>query len=188
MKIFRPLFASSILLMASTSFATEPTVLVDDYSGHRIGGGFSSTKLVDGGYGMDWGKGLKVEYGYDFNQIVGVNVSYAKNKDDASSGGESFELDGSMFQVDADIGYAFRLDGFDIKPYGVIGLARANEELTFNGPNDSYSISFKDTSVVMGFGGRLNLEFGLYADLRFDLMNIDGIDTDQTSFTIGYTF
>ncbi|MEH6454100.1 MAG: outer membrane beta-barrel protein [Psychromonas sp.] len=50
------------------------------------------------------------------------------------------------------------------------------------------SISFKETSVVVGFGARLNLDLGLYADLRFDYMVIDDIDTDQASFTLGYKF
>ncbi|MCZ8485614.1 hypothetical protein O9993_07375 [Vibrio lentus] len=37
------------------------------------------------------------------------------------------EIDGYKFQVDADIGYKFELDGFSLKPYGVLGLARQSK-------------------------------------------------------------
>ncbi|MEH6531883.1 MAG: porin family protein [Photobacterium frigidiphilum] len=173
---------ASALFIAS--FASS-VIADDNYQGHRAGIGYSWTELseISGGinrYSADYGDGIKIEYGYDFNRIVGLNVSYAQ-KNDWRNG----KLDGSNFQVDSDIGYAFLLNGFDIKPYGAIGLSRINEKFTYNsGASDSSS----ETSLALGTGVRMGFDFGLYADLRANIVFTEHVDTEQYSFTVGYRF
>ncbi|PSU48144.1 hypothetical protein C9J12_13095 [Photobacterium frigidiphilum] len=167
------------------SFASS-VIADDNYQGHRAGIGYSWTELseISGGinrYSADYGDGIKIEYGYDFNRIVGLNVSYAQNNDNWSFG----KLDASNFQIDSDIGYAFLLNGFDIKPYGAIGLSRINEKFTYNsGASDSSS----ETSLALGTGVRMGFDFGLYADLRANIVFTEHVDTEQYSFTVGYRF
>ncbi|RTZ15277.1 porin family protein [Vibrio aquaticus] len=177
-----------------TASLLSTTALANTFeSQHRVGLGFSSTDMTDDFFGSsytsDWGNGIKLEYGYEFNQIVGLNVSYAKNKDSVSLQGASAELDGTTFQIDADIGYKFMLDGFAIKPYGVIGLARYNEEISTNFMGTD---SWNDTSFVLGAGVRADIGQHFYSDIRIDLTSYDdGFDTmdyDQFSFTVGYKF
>jgi opacity protein-like surface antigen len=174
---------ASALFIAS--FASS-VIADDNYRGHRVGIGYSWTELseISSGvnrYSADYGDGIKIEYGYDFNRIVGLNVSYAQNDDDWSFG----KLDASNFQIDSDIGYAFLLNGFDIKPYGAIGLSRINEKITYrSGASDSSS----ETSLALGTGVRMGFDFGLYADLRANIVLTEHVDTEQYSFTVGYRF
>lgn len=162
-------------------------------SQHRIGLGYSSTEMTDDFFGYshssDWGNGIKLEYGYEFNQIVGINVSYSKNKDSLSTDNFTAEIDGTTFQIDSDIGYKFMLNGFAIKPYGSIGLARYNEKqsATFLG-SDSWS----DTNLILGAGVRADIGQHFYSDIRVDITSYnDGISTmdyDKFSWTVGYKF
>lgn len=174
--------ASALLI---SSFASS-AIADDYYQGHRVGIGYSWTQLSsisnsDYRLSTDYGDGIKVEYGYDFNRIVGLNVSYAQNNEDWYFG----KLDGSNFQIDSDIGYAFLLNGFDIKPYGAIGLSRINEKFTYNsGASDKSS----ETSLALGTGVRMGFDFGLYADLRANIVLTEHVDTEQYSFTVGYRF
>lgn len=162
-------------------------------SQHRIGLGYSATDstltFLGESFTADMGNGIKLEYGYEFNQIVGVNLSYAKNKDSVSSQGFTAEVDGTAIQIDADIGYKFMLDGFAIKPYGVIGLARYSEEqsATYFG-----SDKWNDTNLVLGAGVRADIGQHFYSDIRVDITSYDNglttMDYDKFSWTVGYKF
>lgn len=182
---FTTLLTASLLSTAAIANTFE--------SQHRIGLGYSSTEM-DGdflgqSYTADMGNGIKLEYGYEFNQIVGVNVSYAKNKDSESYNEVTAKVDGSTFQIDADIGYKFMFDGFAIKPYGVIGLARYNEKasLTYVGSN-----SWNDINVVFGAGVRADIGQHFYSDIRVDITSYSDsfstMDYDKFSWTVGYKF
>ncbi|MDN2482779.1 porin family protein [Vibrio agarivorans] len=151
--------------------------LANPMEGHRIGLGFSSTEADS----SDWGNGIKLEYGYEFNHIFGLNVSYAQNNDSEYG----LKLDGSTFKVDSDIGYKFDLDGFSIKPYAAVGLARNSEELTYQGEK---VMSYNDTSLFFGIGARADIGRHFYTDMRFDLPTFDSVDYDQFSWTFGYRF
>lgn len=174
-----------ILLASLFTLALTPSVSAsifedNEFSGHRIGGGYSNTELVFDNRGADWGDGIKLEYGYDINQIFGINASYQNN----NGSKYGVDLDGSTLKIDSDIGYTFKFEEWSVKPYGAVGLARVNEKLSY----DSISDSFKEISLMGGMGVRANLNMGLYTDLRYDFFNIDNQDQDQLSLTVGYRF
>ncbi|MCK6262531.1 porin family protein [Vibrio sp. ZSDE26] len=169
------------LLVASLISAP---VLANTLEGHRVGLGFSKTQTEDVFLNYDYdANGLKLEYGYDFNNIVGLNVSYNKNNGDY---GYIAEYDATTFKIDADIGYAFHLTDFIIKPYGVIGFASYKEEDSF------FQGDWKDSSLFLGMGARAYFGKHFYSDLRFDFINLkeagDDMFIDQFSITVGYKF
>lgn len=119
---------SKALLLSVSLFSAA--AFADNQQGrHRVGLGYSSTDIAgwDGNSNTDWGDGLRLEYGYEFNHIVGINLSYSENSDTERVDGIKADIDGYDIKVDADIGYNFDLDGFSVKPYGLIGLARHSE-------------------------------------------------------------
>ena len=185
MKLLKTVTTIIALSTATAAYANT------DYSGHRIGMGFVSSEVdhLDSNYTKsDLGNGLKFEYGYDINRIFGVNVAMDTSKDDESYHGYGYDSKVSTFKIDSDIGYAFLLDGFNIKPYGAIGIARVEEKLTLKEPGDSISLKNKETSLLLGTGVRANFDFGLYTDLRFNFIMMDDYDIDQLSLTVGYKF
>ncbi|MCG9546206.1 porin family protein [Vibrio sp. Isolate33] len=185
MKLFKT--AATIIALSTTTAAYANT----DYSGHRVGLGFTSSEVdhLDSDYSnSDLGNGLKLEYGYDINRIVGVNISMDTSKDDESYYGYGYDSKVSTFKIDSDIGYAFLLNGFSIKPYGAIGVARVEEKLTLKEPGGSITLKDKETSLLLGTGVRANFDFGLYSDLRFNFIMMDDYDIDQLSITFGYKF
>ncbi|MEH0742790.1 porin family protein [Vibrio cholerae] len=174
-------------LLALTSVLATGSVLAD-IQGHRIGVGFNNTKIEDALYDEDYKvSGLKLEYGYEFNSIVGINLSYTKGKETFY---EYFESDTSTLKIDADIGYTFQLDNsLAIKPYAAIGLVKLKEKFNaFDYPIDSWS----DNALFVGLGTRATFAEHFYADLRLDYMNLDDdgddIFVDQFSLTFGYKF
>lgn len=179
-------------ILASTLLALSFGAAASEYNGHRIGAGISNLTLSDNSsFNVpDWklGNGIKLEYGYDFNEIVGINVSYTNHSDDVSVPDieHSVNYKSSSLKVDADIGYAFQLDGFAIKPYGAIGLTSTSEDLDTNSSWGNVYGGYSNLHV--GMGVRAQLDMGMYADFRYDLGTYDDIDTDYVSFTVGYRF
>lgn len=180
----------ALTTLISASLLSVPALANSFDSQHRVGLGYSKTQintwLTDDT--VDWGNGIKLEYGYEFNRIVGINISYAANSDDESFEGIKAEIDGYKFQVDADIGYKFDLDGFSLKPYGVLGLARQSEDNSISYSDRELTDSFHDTSFVVGLGGRAEFGQHLYTDMRFEFASYDDVDYDTFSWTVGYRF
>lgn len=170
----------SLFTLALTPSVSASIFEANEFSGHRVGGGYSNTDLILDNRALDWGDGIKLEYGYDINQIVGINASYQNN----NGSKHGIDLDGSTLKVDSDIGYTFQFEEWSVKPYGAVGLARVNEKASYDG----YSDSFKEISLMGGMGVRANLDMGLYTDLRYDFFNVDHQDQDQLSLTVGYRF
>ncbi|MDD9174450.1 porin family protein [Aliivibrio finisterrensis] len=173
------------LLASLFTLALTPSVsasIFDDneFSGHRVGGGYSNTDMIFNNHSLDYGDGIKLEYGYDINQIFGLNASYQNN----NGSKYGVDLNSSALKVDSDIGYTFQLEGWSIKPYGAVGLARVNAKESFGSDNYSY----KEMSLMGGMGARANFDMGLYTDLRYDFFNVDNQDVDQLSLTVGYRF
>ncbi|GEA60430.1 porin family protein [Vibrio comitans] len=173
-------------LIASLSFLSIPAFAEEDNNepkaqGHRVGVGFSKTTDVTFD-DVDLGKGVKLEYGYEFNNIVGVNFSYAGFSDDVFGG--ALKVDGSTFKLDTDLGYTFHFDNFAIKPYGAIGVVRLSEEWTVFGQKDS----FDETTIFVGVGARATLFEHYYTDVRFEGFASDYSDYSQFSMTFGYRF
>ncbi|WP_394250553.1 porin family protein [Vibrio profundi] len=185
MKLFKSI-ATVITITAATTALAQP-----HYQGHRVGVGVSTgyqEHYLSSYPSSDIGSGLKLEYGYDINRIVGFNLSFEKNADEITLNNNKYETDLSALKVDADIGYTFKLQELSLKPYGAIGFAHIKDKLTVTSSGGSSSISATDTSILSGIGLRANFDFGLYTDLRFNYMMIDDYDLNQTSLTVGYKF
>ena len=175
----------ALTTLISASLLSVPALANSFESQHRVGIGYNQTQIDFWGTDdtVDWGNGIKLEYGYEFNRIVGINVSYAANSDNESEEGIQIDIDGYKFQVDADIGYKFELDGFSLKPYGVLGLARHKEDNSFNFFGETWNESYNDTSFVIGLGGRAEFGQHLYTDMRFEFASYDDVDYDTFSWT-----
>ncbi|WP_283131017.1 porin family protein [Enterovibrio norvegicus] len=167
--------------------------IADDFSGHRVGIGFISTDIENSqGERVDWGSGVKIEYGYDINRIFGVNLSYSNTSDSVQYSYNSqrygSDLSTSTFKFDTDIGYTFQHDNFAIKPYGALGVASYKDKLDIHlGDANSTSLSYSDSAPYFGIGVRGSLDHGIYADLRLDYL-LDDVYTDQFSLSVGYKF
>lgn len=178
------LFGTSLLI----GLFSTASVLANDFSGSRVGLGLSKTSVTveyneveiwDG----DYGNGFKLEYGYDFNQIIGVGISYETNEDTIFNG----ELEGSSIKVGADIGYAFPIQEVFLKPYGKLGFVSYSEEYSI----DNDSTEFDDNSVFAGLGVRFQYSH-FYTDLSVDFYVLEDGPLDigyvQTALTAGYKF
>ncbi|OBT14766.1 hypothetical protein A9264_13370 [Vibrio sp. UCD-FRSSP16_10] len=175
------LLTVGVMSFSASSFAHDNT----DFSGFRIGGGYSTTHLltaqddhIETGH---YGDGFKVEAGYDFNHIVGINLAYQENNG-------SNNLSGSTWKLDTDIGYAFDFSQWQLKPYAAVGIASYKEDYTINNRN----LSNDDTSILLGAGVRFTLEGGFYANFKQDFMLLkdrtEDVSMGQTSLTFGYQF
>ncbi|HDY7438588.1 TPA: porin family protein [Vibrio vulnificus] len=169
-----------------STFILPLSVQADEnrFSGHRLGIGFANTVEVYNGTTYHGDSGLHLEYGYDFNHIVGLQV----NRDTSGSNlGYGFNLDTVTWKVGADIGYAFNFTGWDLKPYGAIGLQHSNIDYSYK--NQSHDTS--STSPYIGLGVRAHLDSGIYFDAKTNGFQVDSpYDTDigQASLSVGYKF
>lgn len=152
------------------------------FNGHRLGAGINHVSFNESflGLSQDLNTGFKIEYGYDITNIFGFNTSYSMNSKNIWAG--KYKL--SSLKVDTDMGYAFDLDNVWIKPYGAIGLAFDREKYSHNNGNIDGSM----TNLFVGVGVRAQISLGIYADLRYDLNDYEGIDVDIISLTLGYRF
>lgn len=178
------LLGSSLLL----ALFSAPSVAADDFSGSRVGGGLSKTGVTveydgietwDGNYG----NGFKLEYGYDFNQIIGFALSYETNNDTISYE----EIEGESIKLGIDLGYAFPIQDAFIKPYGKLGFISYAEEYVSYG----YRAEFDDSSVFAGLGVRFQYSH-FYTDLGVDFYTLEDGPFDlyyvQSALMAGYKF
>jgi attachment invasion locus protein len=177
-------FGTSLLI----GFFSAASVSADDFSGSRIGLGISETSLSEEEYGVetadgDYGDGFKLEYGYDFNRIVGFDVSYETNEETE----KREKLEGGTLKVGADIGYAFPIQDAFLKPYGKIGFVAYSQDLI----SDSGKSKYKDNSVFAGLGLRFQYSH-FYADINLDYFVLEDDEFDsiftQAAVTAGYKF
>ena len=182
-----------LLSMLLCGILSATSVLADAFTGPRIGVGISDTSMTYEGddyelWRYDYGRGFKLEYGYDFNQMIGIGISYETN-DDTIEGGE---LQGQATKLSFDLGAAFPIrNAFPIhytflKPYAKLGLMYYSEESSRWG-------EFDDDNIFVGFGGRFQSNH-FYADLSLDYYLFDDefayldIGLTQTALTVGYKF
>ena len=151
----------SLLLVSCSSFA----------SGHRFGIGLQNSAYLPKNI-------VLVEYGYEFNSIVGFNLSGSSYSDYYYE--DLLKYDGTYVRVASDIGYTFTFNGWDLKPYSLIGLVNLNESNTLSNSST--------TKLQMGAGIRATLDSGLYIDLSAKTMDLDQRDGNESSLTIGYKF
>lgn len=178
------LLGSSLLL----ALFSANSMAANDFSGSRVGVGLSKTSLTVESYGSedwdgDYGNGFKLEYGYDFNQIIGLGISYETNNDTLFD----VELEGESIKVGVDLGYAFPIQDAFIKPYGKLGFVSYSEDYF----TDGYRGDFDDSSVFAGLGVRFQYSH-FYADLDVDFYTLEDGPYDlyyvQSALTAGYKF
>lgn len=147
--------------------ATEPL------TGHRIGLGYSQSSID----GLELGAGLKLEYGYDINDVFGVSVSYEKYKDSYSD-----LINLRTMRFGTDIGYAFRVDDGQntLKPYFALGLNMYEEELL--------GISYSNSSLYYGIGLRSHLGEHFYLTSEVTWSDLGYDDSQYVGITFGYKF
>ena len=192
-----------IILCSVVGVLLSNPVFSDDFSGSRLGIGYSSSQFVsndtseDPSFSLGMGGGVKLEYGYDFNNIVGIDISYEKNDFSTSTGDpdEDDSFDGDTLKLGADLGYAFSLKEIDgyWKPYIKLGYYSFDQKFTLDGDSGSKN----KNALYYGLGFRFEYNH-VYADISFDTLNVnlytdaDGEKSNdqitQTAFTIGYKF
>lgn len=184
------LFLCSSLLLA-TSFSTS--VIADDFSGWRVGGGYSKSSLditVSGFSGSvideGLGDGFRVEAGYDFNPFIGLSVSYDGNLDKW----DGVDVGSSAIKVSADVGVTFPVSSAYLKPYFKLGYVHYKWSTPY--------VEYDDGDTVAGLG--LRLEYSqFYTDLGVDFYTLNLYDfgssgstfdwsITQTALTLGYKF
>ncbi|MGR5175480.1 outer membrane beta-barrel protein [Vibrio parahaemolyticus] len=185
-----------------------------EYAGHRIGAGLvSGAELTtDLHFDKEWGwnedrpqhvkhvdplHGFKIEYGYDFNRVLALNVGYTNLshnvQDNHTIGMNSFnyykssQANFDSLNVEAELGYAFALGKFDLKPYAAAGIGfTQGSSSTFIETDSNHNYEHKrvnDTDTYLAVGARLNTPIGLYIDAR-----AGGIVDDTFTITTGYKF
>ncbi|RBW44030.1 hypothetical protein DS885_12005 [Psychromonas sp. B3M02] len=162
--------------------ALSTSVIADEFSGARIGLGYSEIELED----EDAGDGFKIEVGYDFNKIIGINLSYEMTTDTE----DGIDIENKAARLGADLGYAFNTgESFFIKPYITGGVQSFNSEV------EGFSF-IDDTTSYYGLGLRMQYQ-NFYTDISFNKSEVnfefldlidEEIELTQTNITIGYKF
>ncbi|WP_087016423.1 porin family protein [Thaumasiovibrio subtropicus] len=167
-------------LLGALSFNALASIGVEDFSifKHRVGLGYSITEVDSG----DYGSGLKLEYGYDFNQYVGLFISAEMNED--ADVNESLDK-ATNIKVGTDIGYTFEWDKFSLKPYGTVGFYSYDEST--KSCDNCFDTTYDDDGVYFGVGVRFHYD-RFYVDLKRDHFSTDYEDANQMSATFGYRF
>lgn len=155
------LYILSLLLLSFPTYA----------SSHRFGIGIQNSAYLPKNVAL-------VEYGYEFNSIIGFNLSGSSYSNYYYE--DQLKYDGTYVRVASDIGYTFEFNGWDLKPYTLVGMVNLNESNTL-----SNSSTLK---LQIGAGIRATLDFGLYIDLSAKTMDLDHRDGNESSLTIGYKF
>lgn len=169
------------ILLITFSFFSIQSATANEIRGHRIGAGFNKvTDVTDTQSSYSRGTGIKLEYGYEFNKVIGLNGAFTTHSDSAYD----IDISGISNKVDADIGYTFISDSFTVKPYGAIGIISMYEDYAVG----DFNISAMESSILLGIGARAVINKHLYADIRYDIMAFEEIDVDTFSFTVGYKF
>ncbi|MEZ8861896.1 porin family protein [Vibrio sp. 10N.247.311.51] len=188
---------SKILLPLALSIASASAV-ANEFGGSRFGVGYAWTGVdydtSSTWYDGDTGNGLALTYGYDFNRVVGMNLNYYQNEGSV----DKSEFSGSTFSMDLDIGWAFNLGHWSLKPYGAIGFGSHNQDIKeFTGTSCSLGVCndhFKESSVdgsglSIGLGIRAQMNNGIFFELRDDALFVDSYSlAGRTSLIAGYKF
>ena len=154
------------------------------YQGPRVGLGIS---YLSDRY-IDTDTGFKLEGGYDFNRIVGFNLSYEESGYDYKYGSVDF----STIKLGADLGYAFPLSpSVSLKPYFSLGFHRTTEDHNWCERKYCYHSSFTDTNTYYGFGVRLTADM-FYVNVSNEVLKLDlgpyRYEPDQIAVTVGLKF
>ncbi|MGR5063272.1 outer membrane beta-barrel protein [Photobacterium sp. DNB22_13_2] len=151
------------------------------YQGPRVGLGIS---YLSDRY-IDTDTGFKLEGGYDFNRIVGFNLSYEESGYDYYRG----SVDYSTVKFGTDLGYAFPLSqSVSLKPYVSLGFHRTTEDDRWCSSKHCYSTNYSDTNTYYGIGMRLTADM-FYINVSNEVLKMDvgnyRYEPDQIAVTVG---
>lgn len=188
------------VLTTGTVFAKEEGASANAFGGMRIGAGISQTEveaefkfddpaMENFDADFDYGDGYKFELGYDFNEVVGVGTSYETNTGTVF---ESGEVDTSTIKLSVDLGYAFSIYSFYLKPYAKLGYK-------FYLDDTSGWLTEEYNSDDFFYGAGLRLQYrAFYVDGAIDYFSSDFSNDDETvhvdynytqmGLTVGYKF
>lgn len=158
------------------------------YQGPRVGLGISY--LNDD---IDTDSGFKLEGGYDFNRIVGFNLSYEESGYDYRSGKHNYgSVDFSTVKLGADLGYAFPLSpSVSLKPYFSLGFHRTTRDHDWCDRYYCYHSNYSDTNTYYGIGVRLTADM-FYVNVSNEVLKLDlgpyRYEPDQIAVTVGLKF
>lgn len=155
--------------MGAAALLSTAVMAGPNSSGAYIGIGYGNTIFESDGFVGDQittsdfdeeDSGLTFYGGYQFNNIVGVELSYRDyGKFEAISG---FAQEPTGMGVGANVGYSF-LDG-QLRPFGVLGLSYVKMNY-INLP--AYVISLDDTGAAVHYGIGVQYEPDVLAGLGF---------------------
>ncbi|WGL15543.1 porin family protein [Microbulbifer bruguierae] len=161
--------ASAVLGALCLSAPLQAQQNFSDDAGFYIGGGIFSAANSDCSECEYTGQALEI--GYDFNDIVGVEVKYA-------SGESDYDDELNIQYVGANIGHDFNTGWFRL--YGKVGLGSIEETFTYQGGCydyyycvPTYTESYTSTGTTLGIGARFTLSgtaSGLY--LKAETMGV----------------
>ncbi|MGR5140139.1 outer membrane beta-barrel protein [Photobacterium sp. DNB23_23_1] len=151
------------------------------YQGPRVGLGIS---YLSDQY-IDTDTGFKLEGGFDFNRIVGFNLSYEESGYDYYRG----SVDYSTVKLGTDLGYAFPLSpSVSLKPYVSLGFHRTTEDDNWCSSKYCYSTNYSDTNTYYGIGMRLTADM-FYINVSNEVMKLDvgpyRYEPNQIAVTVG---
>jgi len=151
-----------ILAMGAFSLLSISAMAGDNSSGVYLGLGYGSTKYNDSNYVNemvtaeklnDSDSGLKLYGGYQFNNVVGIELGYA-DLGKFSAGDYSQET--TSINLGANVGYSF-LDG-QLRPYAILGLAMMDLKYS-NSPAHISDLSGSHGSLHYGLGIQYEPDF-----------------------------
>ena len=158
--------ALGVVALLSTAVIAGP-----NSSGAYAGLGYGTTNYEDNGWvgsNVDNSdSGLKLYGGYQFNNVVAVEVAYTDYGDFKNTVTNSTYIAPTVFSVAANVGYSF-LDS-QLRPYGILGLGYASLNdndpylTTDNTGTIHYGVGIQyEPNLFKGVGFRLGYESDLY--------------------------
>ncbi|PSW10010.1 hypothetical protein C9J01_19300 [Photobacterium rosenbergii] len=166
-------------VITSTLFAANAAA-----QGPRIGIGMSTT----GAESITAEKGLKIEGGYDINDIFAVVASYETSSFDQSNSYGTYKDDFTTLKFGMEFGYTFHSEeGIAVKPFVTTGFHYSDVDWEY----DRHSGSFGDENFYYGAGVRASGE-NVYVQLSKDKLhfNVGGYNVvpGQLALTVGFKF
>lgn len=159
--------------------ATVAVVPMASAQGWYADGGYTFAGIDEGGVDVDLG-GVTLRGGYDFSPNFGVEAEGVIGVADDDFGGVSVELDHLVGVYGKGIWPVS--DTVDL--YGRAGVVEG--ELSVSG--GGFGASDSDTGIAYGVGGTLDLTDRMYARGDYTRYDIDSLEADTFTLSLGLRF
>lgn len=196
---FITIFTYLLFITPLASFAA--TSSSKDFKGHRIGVGVNNVE-VNGMINSDipWSDKSRetfLEYGYDINGLHTINLRYHtidtsfEGKVDSDNGNIDYynSFRGNTVQAEYELGYTFGdANGFNIKPYGAVGLMAGElsmKQLVNGSDYDINEDSLDAKAITAAIGVRMTFDH-LYTDIRFQTNSRDHTYLDDSGMSLSF--